>query len=476
VQVGVARVDITPPLPVDLMGFVRRPVAPLAALDPLEVRALVARDGDSTAVIFGADLMGMTPAFADWIRSAVADAIGCAATDVLVNCSHTHAAPSPGAANKMGGEFDGWTELELAYWDGLPAAFAEAAATAAATAIEARVSGGVGRVPGIAVNRRERTADGRTILGWNPDGFRDDSVPTIRIDAAVDGRAGDPLATVVGFACHPVVLGPEVPLVSSDFVGPMRNRLEALRPGSTTVYLQGAAGDVLPLEGFYDDAGPEVAFGERLALEAAHAIADVDPHASRIDRLEYGSLTPIMRYRRRVAEDQRPQVIATVRRVIALPLQDAPSVPEMRAELSEREADLDARIGRGEGRASTNLVAYQVNWLRAMIDLGDARPTALDAEIWAARLGECAIVGAPGEIFGQIGHEVRAGSPAAVTIFAGYSNGTLGYVPTAAEFPFGGYEPAVSHRGYGQPAPFRPDAGEMIVDAAHELLGALFDR
>ncbi len=309
-----------------------------------------------------------------------------------------------------------------------------------------------------------------------PTAFHDDSVPTIRVDAVRDGSTGDPLATIVGFACHPVVLGPEVPLISSDFVGPLRRRLEVLRPGSTTVYLQGAAGDVLPLEGFCDDPGPEVAFGERLALAAAHAIAAADPRATRIDRLEYGSLHPIMRYRRRLAADQPAQELGTARTVIALPLQAPPSVAEMEAELAERDADLAARIERGEGRASTNLVTYHVNWLRAMIAMADARPSTLEAEIWAARIGDCAIVGAPGEIFGEIGHAVRAGSPAPVTIFAGYANGTLGYVPTAAEFPHGGYEPAVSHRGYGQPAPFRPEAGSMIVTAALELLGSLFGQ
>ena len=61
--------------------------------------------------------------------------------------------------------------------------------------IDARVSGGVGHAPGLAVNRRERTSDGRTILGWNPDGFIDDSVPTIRIDA-LDGTAIDALGPV----------------------------------------------------------------------------------------------------------------------------------------------------------------------------------------------------------------------------------------------------------------------------------------
>ena len=105
---------------------------------------------------------------------------------MLLNSSHTHAAPWPGATIKLGGEFDGWTETELHYWDSVPDRYASAALQAFSPLAPARVSGGVGQAPGLAVNRRERTPDGRTILGWNPDGVRDNSVVAIR----VDGRTG----------------------------------------------------------------------------------------------------------------------------------------------------------------------------------------------------------------------------------------------------------------------------------------------
>ena len=39
---------------------------------------------------------------------------------VLLNSSHSHAAPWPGATIKLGGEFDDWTETELRYWDSVP--------------------------------------------------------------------------------------------------------------------------------------------------------------------------------------------------------------------------------------------------------------------------------------------------------------------------------------------------------------------
>ncbi len=324
---GAAEADITPPFPVDLLGYVRRPLAARSAYEPLMATACVFRDEDSgtTAVIIAADVVGLTTPMADRIRARVGEVVGCDPAAVLLNSSHTHAAPWPGATIKLGGEFDGWTETELRYWESIPDRYASAALEAVGRLAPARVSGGVGEVRGLAVNRRERTADGRTILGWNRDGVRDDSVVAIRIDGGPDETL-DPvgIATLVSFACHPVVIGPDLPGAGPDFVGPLRNRLSNLsRPGSVTVFLQGAAGDALPLESFRDDDGALWAaeqVGGRLALEAHHAIADADPWAVEIERSDWGSVTPIALYRRRLATDQPPQVLRTARRIVALPV------------------------------------------------------------------------------------------------------------------------------------------------------------
>lgn len=468
---GAARVEITPPLPVDVLGYVRRPAAPRRVADPLLATGVVLRSGDATGVIIAADLVNLAPDFAERVRERVALAIGCRSDEVLLNSSHSHAAPWPGSAMKLGGEWDDWTDLELRYWETLPDTFASLAVQAAAGAREARISGGVGHAPGLAVNRRERTPDGRTILGWNPDGFVDDSVPTLRIDS----RDGTAIATLVGFGCHPVVVGPDVAAVGSDFVGPLRRQVEALR-GGVAIFLQGAAGNVLPLECFFDAPGPEVIFGRRIGLEAAHAVADAEPRDMRVERLDFGSVTPISLYRRRAADDQPHQVLATARRIVRLPLLEAPSVAELEAELAEREADLAERTERGESRVTLNPIRYHATWLRRMLSAA-ARgplPREVEGEVWAARLGDCALVGTPGEIFGEIGASVRASSPAPVTIFAGYCNGVLGYVATPEEYPHGGYEPAVSHRGYGHPAPFAPEVAGIIADTSLSLLIELF--
>jgi hypothetical protein len=77
-------------------------------------------------------------------------------------------------------------------------------------------------------------------------------------------------------------------------------------------------------------------------------------------------------------------------------------------------------------------------------------------------------------LFTEIGYEVRKASPFKATIFAGYCQGVLGYISTRAEYPYGGYEPAVAQRGYGHPAPFAPEAGEMIAAESIALLNQLF--
>ncbi len=480
---GAAAADITPPFPVDLLGYVRRPLAARSAYAPLLATACVFREDTdgTTVVVIAADVVGLTTPMADRIRARVGEVVGCDPDAVLLNSSHSHAAPWPGATIKLGGEFDTWTDVELGYWESIPDRYASVALEALGRLAPARVSGGVGEARGLAVNRRERTADGRTMMGWNPDGVRDDSVVVVRVDG-LDGAPlfADPIATLVSFACHPVVIGPDFPGAGPDFVGPLRSQIDdLLRPGSVTVFLQGAAGDALPLEAFRDDECALVAadvFGTRLALEAVHAIADAEPRAIEVDRSDWGSVTPIALYRRRLADEQPRQAIASARRIVSLPLGELPSVADLERELAERRADLAARRDRGESRTTMNPIRYHISWLETMLaqDAADGRATAIDGEIWAARIGDCAIVGAPGEIFGAIGTAVRAQSPAPVTIFAGYSQGSLGYVATPDEYPHGGYEPSVSHRGYGQPAPFSPEVAGIIERTAVDLLQELF--
>ena len=72
-------------------------------------------------------------------------------------------------------------------------------------------------------------------------------------------------------------------------------------------------------------------------------------------------------------------------------------------------------------------------------DSGDPLPSITD-RIHAVRFGPATLVTTAGEIFAQIGVEVKAKSPCPNTLFAGYTNGSIGYVPIPDVYPEGGYE------------------------------------
>jgi hypothetical protein len=57
---------------------------------------------------------------------------------------------------------------------------------------------------------------------------------------------------------------------------------------------------------------------------------------------------------------------------------------------------------------------------------------------------DIAIWSAPVELFCEIAMHIRSLSPFPYTFYFGYANGWLGYFPTKAEFPYGGYEPNTS--------------------------------
>ena len=54
-----------------------------------------------------------------------------------------------------------------------------------------------------------------------------------------------------------------------------------------------------------------------------------------------------------------------------------------------------------------------------------------------------------GEVFVHIGQEIARRSPFPHTVALGYSNGLLGYVPTADAYALGGYEVNDAYRYFG---------------------------
>ena len=103
-------------------------------------------------------------------------------------------------------------------------------------------------------------------------------------------------------------------------------------------------------------------------------------------------------------------------------------------------------------------------------------PEEIEGEMLGGATWRVCNCGTPGELFTEIGAEVRKRSPFATTLFAGYCQGVLGYVSTPEEYQWGGYEPTVAQRGYGHPAPFAPEASRILIEESVALLNQLFER
>jgi hypothetical protein len=468
-RASAASVSITPPLGVDMMGYLRRSEPARGYGEPMEATALYLDGGGARVMLIGADLVGASGPWAQSIRERIGQAIGAPAVNVLINSQHTHAAPPTTGWAKIGGDWE-WHDEELHYAGVVGDLLVSVAADAARKARPARVGWARTVAEELTVNRRQRV-DGGTILGWNPDEQCDRDVAVIR----VDGEDGEAICTVVAFASHPVVVGPDVPELSSDFVGPLREYIRCWT-GGECVFLQGCAGNIVPFESFHDGPGPERAFGERLALAALAARAAAALEPTRREQTSYASAIPIAIWRNAPTGEPQDTTIAAAERRVSLPLLDPPTLDEIRAlkeELVRRVADLKAA---GEPRTAWNPPALHIRWAEAVEQrVADGTvERSIEASVQAIRIGGACITAWPCEPFCELGLEVKERSTAPFPVTLGYSNDLIGYVPTRGEYPFGGYEPLVAQRHFGKAAPVAPEAGELLVRHSLELTEELF--
>ena len=93
-KAGFSRVDITPPLGVNLGGH-PHPETRLAAevLDPLQINTLAVEADGKVSVLMSADLLYFRRLFSDQIRKKVAQENNIPYESIFIACTHTHTGP-----------------------------------------------------------------------------------------------------------------------------------------------------------------------------------------------------------------------------------------------------------------------------------------------------------------------------------------------------------------------------------------------
>ena len=337
-RVGAARRDVSPPLGLPMLGFVRRWKPASGYGLPLEVTALALERGETRIVLVGVDTALIGPPEVDELRARIAAATGAPPAGVLLNWNHTHNAP-PGSRSVVinGGvaaldEFDAPT---LAYIDTFHEKVRSAAMLACDRLEPARVVWGVGSLDEN-VNRREETGEGSVTLGWDPDGLVDRQVSVLQARRPDESA----ICTVVGYGCHSVTLGPDTLFYSADFPGAMRDSIRAWT-GGEAVFLQAAGGNVLPRVAFTDREDEAVRVGRALALEALHAVEGRAAWPAELVETSFQSGTQVVLFRWRPIDAPDP-VLAAVEERVDFPLLALPSLDEARAARLQAEVEYAA--------------------------------------------------------------------------------------------------------------------------------------
>src|SRR5205085_7448945 len=225
--------------PVPMAGYAARtkPFEKVAA--DLYVKALVLEDRTGRrGVLVTSDLIGFPATVAEPICERIERKTGLKREQILLNSSHTHAGPQLSLkASPKDGPAAGEAIRTVEYTRQLQDKVVEVVVSAAERLEPARLSWGAG-VASFAMNRREFTPDG-VILGVNPRGLADRTVPVLR----VDGADGKPRAVLFGAATHGTTLGGENYRICGDYAGFAQEYLRQKFPGVQAMFILGCAGD-----------------------------------------------------------------------------------------------------------------------------------------------------------------------------------------------------------------------------------------
>ncbi len=423
-----------------MAGYGRRTGRALSVHDELCVQALVLGDGRHKLAMVGVDLLALGLRIADEVCERVAAQSDIPADAIIIGATHTHSGPSfnffatPKRDARIGDDRNlGW-ELEL------PGKIAATILDANRTLVPVRIKAASARCT-LGTNRRLATPAGETRLFPNYNGVADPELKALGAYRS-DGR---PLALVLNYPCHGVMLCEDNLLYSRDYMGFAQDEIERLAgdgaSGAVSIFLNGATGNIDPrIRGTFEvaqEAGRTMGRAAFEALEHAPAIADAE---------------------------------AMVRRVpITMKLKDLDGAfATARNYLDQTELSLrnhrggDYRLGRiriEHERAQQMIAAIEA--LRET-NRRDRRVNPQTGEaatrLSIARIGNVAIVGLPGEAFVEFGLALKANPYFAHTLVVGYCNDLIGYIPTREAYPQGGYEVDTARVAAG--------AGEQMVATA----------
>lgn len=423
---AVARRVITPPKGIFLIGYGDRTQGNLGVHDELTATALVLASGGTRLALVALDLLAINEFIVDRIRAALPG------IETLLCCSHTHSGPIAYADEKS-------PRLNREYLEALVANIVAAVNEANGKLAPARLEYHQGEA-GIAINRREQMPDGHFEIGRNPQGVVDKSVQVV----SAFGMDGERIATLVNYACHGTVLGPDNLLVSADWIGAMRARVEA-ELGGLVLFIQGATANLNPDMDWHSPTAFQTMQAEGESVAAA-----------------------ILSALRQRGESLPVECLDVERAEVWLPLETPVTAPNPPKNVYRAPLLKMAGLPGWLGFAVDYLLGVRYPWKPRLA--ARAGFWQVPMRIGVAKLGDLTLVAYGAEVFTEIGLAVKAASPAKFTLFASLADGCVSYLHTATAHEEGGYEVDVAPYAYRYPGRFQAVCEELSMQETRRLL------
>jgi hypothetical protein len=354
----------------------------------LTVRALVFEQGETRVAFLSGDFLGFPAALCNKVRAAVP---GIPAQNILIGATHTHSAPDCyGFPDGKGG-----TAMDKAYVDSVCVKMAEAVNEAVQNLAPVRLKIATGE------------AKGKIAYNYYAEQLYD---PRCHVIQALDA-SGRPVATLVNYAIHPEVLGPDADVCSPDLIGPLYDRI-AVQGGGTGIFMNSAQGGMVTADNRIGGGREARSYAE--CQRIGHLLAD---EALRIIA---------------AAEDQKDPKLFCAARPLILPI-DSPLMRQLMKMLPGYEQPNEASV------------TTQLN----LVNLGDAQ-----------------ILTIPGEALPNIGYYLKRRMKGRHNLLFGLTNDAFGYILTKEDYDsFKRYE-YITRTSLGE------RTGEIFVNEALALVNA----
>jgi neutral ceramidase len=416
-RVGLASARITPDKPVEMAGYAKRKEPFTSVMNDLYAKAMAFEDKEGNrALLITAEVLGFPNELSERICRQIESRTGLPRECVMLNGTHSHTGPLVRTGPGLPVSDEAKKRVED-YTDHLIETIVNLTPRAFADLQPARLSWGNG-IAKFVTNRREHT-ERWIILGHNPRGLADRTVPVLRID----GRDGKLRAVLFGAACHNTTLTQDHTDIDGDYAGYARSELEQRFPGVQAMFMIGCAGDANP----YPRGTVELArqHGIELATEVA-----------RVLEMQLKAINGPLR----VAFER-----------VDLPLQRFSSREEI-MQVGEQERSFRKFFVQGA--------------LRHLEEKGPL-PEAYNAPFAMWQFGDdLTLVGFSGEtLVDYVSFTERDLGPLDLWI-AGYCNDLFGYLPSARVLAEGGYETRGIYTGVGL---FAPEVENVVMETIKRM-------